>query len=93
MFFIYLKLPKSAPGVQALKSPWISEENMYVITAYFTNPQNICGGSRPSSEYIGDQLLLQTGDQSSDTMSIPYKQEDLVGTKWVRGGCFPSMGE
>lgn len=85
-------LPKSAPGVQALKLPWISEGNMYVITAYFTNPRNICGGSRPSSEYIGDKLLLQTGNQPSDTMSIPFKQEDLAGTKWVRGGCFPSMG-
>ncbi|KAJ7390943.1 hypothetical protein OS493_020963 [Desmophyllum pertusum] len=79
---------KSAIG--DLKAPWISDGNMHVITAYFTNPANICRGSRPSSEYIGDQLFLQTGAQSSNTVSIPFKQEDLAGTKWVRGGCFPA---
>lgn len=66
---------------------------MYVITAYFTNPQLICSGSRPSPEYLGDQLLLQTGPQSFNTTTIPFKQEDLEGTDWVRGGCFPAMGE
>ncbi|KAL9955112.1 hypothetical protein ACROYT_G036396 [Oculina patagonica] len=85
-------LPKSAPGVLNLKAPWISEGDMYVITAYFTDPRNICGGSRPSSDYIGDQLLMQTGTQYTSTMSIPFKQEDLAGTKWVRGGCLPTMG-
>ncbi|XP_078348614.1 uncharacterized protein LOC144633648 isoform X2 [Oculina patagonica] len=85
-------LPKSAPGVGTLRAPWVSEGDMYVITAYFTDPQNICGGSRPSSDYIGDQLLMQTGTQYTSTVSIPFKQEDLAGTKWVRGGCFPSMG-
>lgn len=76
-----------------LKAPWIAEGDRYVITAYFTDPQNICGGSRPTSKYLGDRLLLQTGNQFSSTMSIPFKQEDLAGTKWVRGGCFPAMGK
>ena len=66
---------------------------MYVITAYFTEPRLIFSGSRPSSQYLGDQLLLQTGLQSSNTMAIPFKQEDLERTEWVRGGCFPAMGE
>lgn len=66
---------------------------MNVITAYFTNPQGICSGSRPASEYIGDQLLLQTGDDSSKTRAIPFKQEDLESTKWVEGGCFLGMGK
>lgn len=83
-------IPKSAVGV--LKAPWISEDDMYVITAYFTEPRLICSGSRPSSQYLGDQLLLQTGPQSSNTMAIPFKQEDLERTEWVRGGCFPAMG-
>lgn len=83
-------IPKSAVGV--LTAPWIPEGDNYVITAYFTDPRNICGGSRPSSAYLGDQLLLQTGNQISITMAIPFKQEDLKETKWVRGGCFPTMG-
>ena len=64
-----------------------------MITAYFTDPENICSGSRPPSTYLGDQLLLQTANESSNTMAIPFKQEDLAGTKWVEGGCFPAMGE
>ena len=66
---------------------------MYVITAYFIDPRLICSGSRPTSQYLGDQLLLQTGPQWSNTMAIPFKQEDLERTEWVRGGCFPAMGE
>lgn len=83
-------IPKSAVG--NLKLPWISERDLNVITAYFTDPENICSGSRPPSNYLGDQLLLQTGNESSNTMAIPFKQEDLAGTKWVEGGCFPAMG-
>lgn len=85
-------MPKSA-GIGTFKSPWISEGDMNVLTAYFTNPQHICSGSRPSLEYLGDQLFLQTGPQSSNIMSMPFKEDDLAGTKWVRGGCLWSMGE
>ena len=84
-------MPKSA--FEIVTGPWISEGEMYVITAYFTNPQHICSGSRANSEYLGDHLFLQTGPQSSTTVAIPFKQEDLAGTKWVHGGCFPAMGE
>ncbi|RMX37130.1 hypothetical protein pdam_00015753 [Pocillopora damicornis] len=84
-------IPKSAVG--DLRAPWIREGDNYVITAYFTDPETICSGPRPVTPYLGDQLLLQTGNKISNTMSIPFKQEDLAGTKWVRGGCFPSMGK
>ncbi|KAK2569309.1 hypothetical protein P5673_006222 [Acropora cervicornis] len=84
------QIPRSAVG--NAKLPWIAEGEINVITAYFTNPQGICSGSRPASEYIGDQLLLQTGDDSSKTRAIPFKQEDLKRTKWVEGGCFLGMG-
>lgn len=83
-------IPRSAVG--NAKLPWIAEGEINVITAYFTNPQGICSGSRPASEYIGDQLLLQTGHDSSKTRAIPFKQEDLKRTKWVEGGCFLGMG-
>lgn len=85
------QIPRSAVG--NAKLPWIAEGEINVITAYFTNPQGICSGSRPASEYIGDQLLLQTGHDSSKTRAIPFKQEDLKRTKWVEGGCFLGMGK
>ena len=80
-------MPKSA--FEIVKEPWVLEDDMYVITAYFTNPQHICFGSRPNSEYLGEQLYLQTELRN---VPIPFKQELLAGTKWVRGGCLPAMG-
>ena len=76
---------------EIVTGPWFSEDDMYVITAYFTNPRHICSGSRPNSEYLGDQLYLQTG--LGEVRKIYFKEEDLAGTNWVRGGCFPAMGE
>ena len=72
--------------------PWISDNDNDVITAYFTDPAGICSGSRPSSSYLGDRLLIQTGPKPSNNMAIPFKEEDLAGTKWVKGQCFYSMG-
>ena len=76
-----------------MKSPWVKEGDMYVITAYFVDPATICSGTRPTSKYIGDRLLLQTGLSPSDNVRIPFKEEDLKGSKWVAGQCFYLMGE
>ena len=65
---------------------------MYVMTAYFTDPQHICVGSRPPSKYLGDKLLIQTGSSPSENVLIPLKELDLEGTEWVIGKCFLSMG-
>lgn len=75
------------------KAPWVKEGGMYVITAYFVDPATICSGTRPSSDYMGDRLLLQTGSKPGDHVAIPFKEEDLVGTKWVKGKCFYGMGQ
>ena len=66
---------------------------MYVITAYFTDPANVCAGTRPSSSYLGDRLLIQTGAKPSDNVRIPFKEDDLAGSKWVLGKCFYTMGK
>ena len=84
-------MPKSKVGVKSL--PWNSDNDMYVMTAYFTDPANICAGSRPSSSYLGDRLLIQTGAKPSNNMRIPFKEEDLKGSKWVIGKCFYTMGK
>jgi hypothetical protein len=71
--------------------PWVLEGDMYVITAYFTDPSTICSNTQ-KRKYYGDRLLIFDGSTSS-TITIPFKEEDLAGTKWVSGRCFPGMGK
>ena len=78
---------------QPREAPWVKEGNMYVITAYFVDPTTICSGTRPSSDYMGDRLLLQTGSSPDKHVAVPFKEEDLAGSKWVKGKCFYGMGE
>lgn len=67
---------------------------MYVMTAYFVDPQTICSGSGVKSQkYIGDRLLIQTGKTPDVHMSIPIDESGLATTKWVKGGCFVAMGK
>lgn len=83
----------TAKALGPIKAPWVKEGDMYVITVYFVDPATICSGTRPKSAYIGDRLLLQTGSSASQNVRIPFKEEDLAGTKWVAGQCFYLMGQ
>ncbi|KAK3747637.1 hypothetical protein QZH41_011728, partial [Actinostola sp. cb2023] len=82
-------IPKSVLGTK--QGPWVLEGDMYVITAYFTDPSTICSSTVQRSAY-GDRLLILDG-ATSKTINIPFKEEDLAGTKWVSGRCFPLMGQ
>ncbi|GFS09003.1 hypothetical protein ElyMa_006609900 [Elysia marginata] len=50
----------------------------YVITAYFTDPSNICTVGRNQTEFdeqgTGDALWLQTGAHPTDVTRIPMQQ-------------------
>jgi len=75
--------------------PWNKEENLYVVTVYFTDPKFICSTrqKRLNPDNIGDKLLFQTGKTPKDVMEIPHAEEDIKKQKdWVLGKCFISMG-
>jgi len=86
---IQMGVPRSKVGVK--RAPWIREGSMYVMTAYFRDPSTICSRTMTSSSY-GDRLVILNG-ASNATIEIPFKEEGLRGTKWVRGHCFPWMGQ
>ncbi|KAL5022532.1 hypothetical protein ScPMuIL_001687 [Solemya velum] len=81
----------------SLKPPFIDDGDKWVITAYFVDPSIICTPGRTEHDFTSDgtgtDLYLQNGtDPEADYMLIPRKEENLGGTKWVKGGCFPAMG-
>ena len=68
----------------------VREGNTFVLTAYFTDPNNICSGNRVAPKgYIGDDLYLV---MSNGPVKIPLKESDLMGTNWAKGKCYPGMG-
>ena len=79
-----------------MKGKWIggpiyNDGRNYIITVYFTHPKNICDGKIRLAGYVGDRLLIRTGNSS--VMEIPLDQSGLVKTKWVEGQCFYGMGK
>ncbi|XP_031568107.1 uncharacterized protein LOC116302858 [Actinia tenebrosa] len=86
---IQMGAARSIVGVK--RNPWVREGDMYVMTAYFTDPRTICSRTQ-TRIYYGDRLLILDGTTNS-TIVIPFKEEDLTGSKWVAGKCFPTMGQ
>ncbi|GFO13113.1 hypothetical protein PoB_003961800 [Plakobranchus ocellatus] len=82
-----------------LRPPFVLDgidNSRVIITAYFTDPKDICTVGRVQTEFdlegTGDNLWLQTGMYPSNVTLIP-KQQSQIGTPWVEGKCFPTMGK
>ncbi|CAH1257654.1 CD209 [Branchiostoma lanceolatum] len=76
--------------------PWIEDKDMWLLTAYFIQPSDICSDGRTEAEYqdegTGTDLYIQTGpNPTSDIMAFPLQQPDLEGTEWTEGKCFWGM--
>ncbi len=71
--------------------------DLYILTAYFVDPTTICRSNGDANREVGTTgtgLWLQNGpDPVRDSFSSPIAQSDADNTKWVKGSCFPSMGE
>ncbi|CAH1257656.1 Hypp1872 [Branchiostoma lanceolatum] len=83
---------------QQVTPPWIEDKDMWLLTAYFIQPSDICSDGRTEAEYqdegTGTDLYIQTGpNPTSDIMTIPLQQSDLEGTEWTEGKCFWGMGK
>ena len=75
------------------KPYWVEDGSMLVVTAYFVDPDLICGGVREESKYLGDSLYIQTGASPSSVMKISLKEDDVKKTNWVKGKCVYGMGK
>lgn len=65
---------------------------------YFVSLDIICNGGRTREQYLeegtGTGLYFQNGSNPvRDSVNIPLYEKDTEGTRWVKGGCFRSMGE
>jgi len=101
---IQMGVPKNGTtiGHNMLAAPLIDNTYSYFLSAYFIHPSRICdkASSRSADEFAkqgtADQVFLQTGPNAiTDIMQIPLTQDDnaLSAQKWVKGKCFPSMGQ
>jgi charged multivesicular body protein 7 len=89
---------KTYPEPQHDKYGVFTEEaNMWVITAYFVEPNTICTSGRTAQqlerEGTGTLLAVQTGPTPSSLMRMPLTESDVTTTtKYVHGKCFYGMG-
>lgn len=72
--------------------PFYDNGEMYVLTAYFTDPNHVCDdeNNRPKG-VVGDELYLQVGVY--EYMKVPLLESELASTKWMKGKCFFGMGK
>lgn len=87
------------PKANNMKYKVFNEEpNMWVTTAYFSEPSTICSTGRSESDFnnfgTGHMLSFQVGSSPSDLLHVPMDQKDVVSTtKFVEGNCFVAMGK
>ena len=69
----------------------VIDGDYYYLTAYFTDPANVCNQDlRRPEGYVGDQLVFMTG--KGKYMTVPKHETALKGTEWKLGKCFTGMG-
>ncbi|KAK3771514.1 hypothetical protein RRG08_016918 [Elysia crispata] len=80
---------------QSLRPPFVLDDQHYIITMYFTNPDEICKKGRKASDFeqhgTGENLWLQTGQYPHTVAYLP-RQERNIAAPWVQGKCYPKMG-
>ncbi|XP_065070467.1 uncharacterized protein LOC135695330 [Rhopilema esculentum] len=75
------------------KEMFQEENTRYHLTAYFTQPENICWDKAPSERHcIGNSLYIQVGSNKNHVLKVPLLQQNLKNTNWVIGHCFNGMG-
>ncbi|XP_057302199.1 uncharacterized protein LOC130636478 isoform X2 [Hydractinia symbiolongicarpus] len=66
------------------------------LTAYFTDPQNICNKKiRRNTRMVGDRLMILNSNKTmpdGSLINVPLKESWMYGTLWNKGGCVPAMG-
>ncbi|KAL3847997.1 hypothetical protein ACJMK2_018884 [Sinanodonta woodiana] len=83
------------PFQQQINAPFVDDGDLYIITAYFTDPATVCTIGRTESDFrthgTGNVLHIQNGTLPTDVITAPTHEKDLTSTEWTEGKCFPSM--
>jgi len=72
------------------------DNGRFFLTAYYTDPSTICTTGRTKAQFdaegTGNGLWLQNSTNPEQSTQIPSREQDVRGTKWTHGKCFPAMG-
>ncbi|KAL3847552.1 hypothetical protein ACJMK2_018457 [Sinanodonta woodiana] len=84
------------PFQQQINAPFVDDGDLYVITAYFTDPAVVSNIGRTQSDFnshgIGEHLFIQNGTHLNDVIMAPARESEVESTGWTKGKCFTSMG-
>ncbi|KAK3599387.1 hypothetical protein CHS0354_036398 [Potamilus streckersoni] len=84
------------PFQKQINAPFVDDGDLYLVTAYFTNPATICTSGRSQSDFnthgTGEHLYIQNGTHPTDVITVPTHETEVAATRWTKGKCFPSMG-
>ena len=86
------------PAQKMFNRDTVAGIDAYILTAYFVDPSTICQSGRDASTLktvgTGSGLWLQNGtDPIRNSAAVPMDESSAVGTRWVKGACFPTMGK
>jgi charged multivesicular body protein 7 len=74
----------------------ILNDEVFSLTAYFTEPSSICDTSSAkidlSDGSIGDHLYFQDGTSSQTSFEVPKNRQTALASGWNNNNCFPGMG-
>jgi len=83
-------------GVPQYNPDTLNGVAVYVITAYFVDPDTICNGGRPSSDLTttgtGTGIQIQSGPTPATLLEMPRNRADAISQGWTKNKCFVGMG-
>ena len=90
-YFISIQVPVASFAITSGHAKaYMKEGDLYILTAYFTDPETICSGVRKTTKgYTGDSLYLV---MNNGPVKIPLKESAIRSTQWTKGKCFYGMG-
>jgi len=84
------------PAVPIYNPDTFNGQDVYVLTAYFVDPQTICSTGRASSDLTatgtGDILQVQNGPTPASLMLMPRDRPTAEAQGWSHNKCFVGMG-
>jgi len=87
--FHYDKVPQYNPDT-------FNGQDVYVLTAYFVDPETICTSGRDASQLTsdgtGNLLQLQAGPTPVDLLEMPRARSEAIAQGWSKNKCFVGMG-
>jgi len=84
------------PALPVYQSISYEDQEYFVLTSYFVNPEIICTTGRNDSsletEGTGTGLWVQNGTNPLSFVYVPRNRSEGYEQGWTRNQCFPGMG-